>query len=272
MLSLDEIHRDAEYLADKLRLRTYPLAIKLLKSEKEIPDEAIRPMKDMDVHLDLCQAFAMSRWTNKTVAMLKEDMWCFEPVVGFGLAEPPDAFLEGKNRYPASAMTPEAAREWVRRMPRLPVNKYIGVLSAPLNKCTFLPDVFIIYCDGAQLTHLMIAKNALDGKDIYAQISGHAGCVYYIVPVIKEKDFKVSSPCKGDRCYTRTQDTEIVFSGPVEKLSELVSAMKYLKGEWDFPWRLNLHPERSLHDNYAEIGAMMGMDLSRGLKGNRGIE
>ncbi|MHA1410678.1 MAG: DUF169 domain-containing protein, partial [Candidatus Odinarchaeia archaeon] len=94
-MDLENLHKNAESIWKKLRLRTHVLAIKMLKDIKDIPKEAKRPVKDLGYHLDLCQGFAMSRWEGETIAMLKEDMWCFEPVVGFGLAEPPKFFLEG---------------------------------------------------------------------------------------------------------------------------------------------------------------------------------
>ena len=81
-----KIYRDySEEIERRLRLKTYPIALKLLKTEKDIPEKAIRPLKDLGHHLSICQSFQMSRREGKTMAMLKEDNWCFEPVVGFGL-------------------------------------------------------------------------------------------------------------------------------------------------------------------------------------------
>ena len=62
MIDLKKIHTNAKEIRDKLRLLTYPLAIKMVKSEEELPKDAIRPFRDKGYHLDNCQAFAMSRW------------------------------------------------------------------------------------------------------------------------------------------------------------------------------------------------------------------
>jgi uncharacterized protein (DUF169 family) len=118
-MELKELHQYGEAVMQELRLKTRPLALKMLKPEDEIPAEAIRPVKDMGKHLDLCQGFFRTRWEGKTMAFLKEDMWCFEPVVGYGLAEPPAPFLEGHNRYPATAKTLEAGGNWAKSAPRL---------------------------------------------------------------------------------------------------------------------------------------------------------
>ncbi|NIM05156.1 MAG: hypothetical protein GTN65_05965, partial [Armatimonadetes bacterium] len=84
----------------RVRLKTFPLALKLLEKEGDIPDGAKRPLRDFGYHLSLCQAFQISRRDGATIAMLKEDNWCFEPVVGYGLGEAPQYFLEGHNRFP----------------------------------------------------------------------------------------------------------------------------------------------------------------------------
>ena len=95
MPELSVFHSYAEELDKRLRLGTFPLAVKLLEKEEDIPAEAKRPLRDFGYHLTACQAFAMSRREGATIAMLKEDMWCFEPVIGFGIAEAPQYFLDG---------------------------------------------------------------------------------------------------------------------------------------------------------------------------------
>lgn len=254
-VNLEDIHGKAREIMNILRLRTSPLAIKMLKNESDIPENAIRPLKDLGYHLDVCQGFAMTRWGKKTIAMLKEDMWCFEPMIGYGLAKPPHEFLDGLNRYPWSIMTQEAAREWANSFPHLNIGEYIGIVSAPLERCCFEPDMFIIWCDPSQLTQLLIAKNCIDGKDVISRLGGHAACVYAIVPVLQEKKCTVTSPCSGDRSIAMTQYNEIIFSAPIEMLEKIVKALKYLEEhEWGYPWMPELKPEYTLTDRYAEIG------------------
>lgn len=262
-MDLKELQKHAKETVEAMHLKTYPLAIKMLQSEAEIPEGAIRPVRDMDTHLDLCQAFSMSRWDGKTMALMKEDMWCFEPVVGYGLAKPPKAFLEGRNRFPATARTLEAGSNWAKSFPRLEVGLYTGIASAPLNTCNFEPDLFMIYCDPSQLTYILIARNWIDGDNITTTLSGHAGCVSAVVPVLTNNKCWVTSPCQGDRRYAGTQDTELIFSGPTEILADLVKAFNSFEGEWKYPWRHFLQYERELSDYYAELGRMMGMDYCK---------
>ena len=68
-------------LEQMMCLKTYPIAIKLLKNEAEIPEGAIRPKKDHDEHYAVCQVFSLARRQGLTVAMFLEDHWCFEPII-----------------------------------------------------------------------------------------------------------------------------------------------------------------------------------------------
>lgn len=54
--------------------------------------------------------------------------------------------------------------------------------------CDFIPDIFTIYCSPEQLTQLLITQNCLNGEDVTCTLSGHAGCVFATVPVLKEKN------------------------------------------------------------------------------------
>jgi uncharacterized protein (DUF169 family) len=231
-MNLKNIHEKSEELMNLLRLKSFPLAVKLLEDEKSIPSESKRPVKDWGYHLDLCQAFSMSRWEEKNIAMLKKDMWCFEPVVGYGLAEPPEDFLKGNNRYPFSAMSQKAGEKWATSLPKMQVGQYIGIVSASLRKCTFEPDVMMVYADPSQITQILIAKNCVDGEDISCSLSGHMA-----------------------------QDNEMIFSAPMAFLEDLICSLKYLKKQkWGYPWGFELKPERELDNNYAELGKKMGMD------------
>ena len=82
-------------LESLLFLRTYPIAIKMLESESEVPEGAVRPKADRGEHYAVCQAFSLARRQGMTVAMFIEDHWCFEPIISYGLVETPQDYLDG---------------------------------------------------------------------------------------------------------------------------------------------------------------------------------
>ena len=125
MTDLSEYNSYGEKLESHFCLRTSPMAVKMLESEGDIPEGAIRPSTDMGTRIAQCQAFALSRREKKSVAMLKEDNNCFAPIIAYGIEDKPD----------------DAQYELFMRFPTFDKGKYIGIVSAPLRTANFEPDV-----------------------------------------------------------------------------------------------------------------------------------
>jgi len=246
-------------LERRLLLKTFPLAVKLLEKEGDIPKGAKRPVKDFGHHLSLCQSYQISRREGTTMAMLKEDMWCFEPVVGYGLGEPPEYFLEGHNRFPRDVKTLEAGSHYAHEFPRLEVGKYIGVTSAPLRTVNFEPDLVMIYCDSAQLCLLLLGREYKEGYSLKCALSGHAACVYAVVPAIKIGEYQVAVPCRGDHYRAMAGDDEMIFTVPKGRLKDLMLGLRHIESTGSkLPQGYSLRPEHPLSENYEKIAKLMG--------------
>ncbi len=250
-----------EGLGRFLGLRSHLIAVKILKEGDEIPENAEQPLRDTGRHLSLCQMFSYVRRQGKTMVLQHKDNWCVEPVIGSGYTEVPEYFLTGANRYPESASSLEAGAKWAKNMPKLPPNTTKGILAAPWETCDFEPDVVLMYCDPAQLTHLLISVNWIDGSDVYSQLSGHSACVYSVVPAILQHDFYISVPCIGDRKHGVAQDNEMIFSFPPEKADALLDGLCTTAAtQVGFPIKYDISPEYGLRPAYKKIGAMLGID------------
>jgi uncharacterized protein (DUF169 family) len=259
MVDLKTYHEYGEELERRLRLKTFPMALKLLEKEKDIPEGAVRPLKDLGHHLSLCQSFQLSRREGKTVAMLKEDHWCVEPVLGFGLGEPPQYFLEGHNRYPRDVATLEAGKHFAEEFPRLEVGKYIGLASAPLRAANFEPDVVVVYGDSSQLCLLLLGREYKEGYNLKCALSGHAACVYAVVPAVQCGECQVAVPCRGDHYRAMAGDEEMIFSAPRGKLDDLMVGLRQIeKTGSKLPTGYSFQPEYRLHDAYRKIAEMIG--------------
>ncbi len=259
MADLKNFHEYGEELERRLRLKTYPLALKLLERENEIPAEAKRPLKHLGHHLSLCQAFQVSRRAGGTIAMLKEDHWCCEPVIGFGLGEPPEFFLEGHNRYPRDVASLEAGRHYAEEFPRLPTGKFVGSVSAPLRSTPFAPDLVMIYCDSSQLCLLLLGREYQDGYNLKCALSGHAACVYGVVPALETGECRVAVPCRGDHYRAMAGDEEMLFTVPVGKLDELMVGLRSIEKTGSrLPTGYSYLPEYPLPESYKKIADMMG--------------
>jgi uncharacterized protein (DUF169 family) len=229
----------------------------------EIPSEALRPKKDFKACLSTCQCFALSRRYGQTIAQLFEDMWCPEPAMGYGLAEPPQYFFEGHTRYPDGVESLEAGANYARNFPRFEVGKYIGVVSAPLTTASFEPDVAVIYCNSAQLLKLLLGIAYKDGLDVPSVLGGHAACVYSVVPPILKNSCYVSVPCRGDRARAGAQDDELIFSVPKDKIADLAYGLEQ-KGTSTIPMRFSMKAEYKLQPSYAKNARLIGMKRADG--------
>ena len=74
MPKISVFHERGGEIRNLLRLKTLPVAVKLLEEEEDIPEGAKRAISYWGHHLALCQGFSMSRREGTLVAMLKEDM------------------------------------------------------------------------------------------------------------------------------------------------------------------------------------------------------
>ncbi|KON29328.1 hypothetical protein AC482_06775 [miscellaneous Crenarchaeota group-15 archaeon DG-45] len=250
-------------IEEQIRPKTYPLAVKMLEAEGDIPEEAERPKRDFGACMSTCQCFALSRRFGATIAQLFEDMWCPEPVIGFGLAEPPQYFLDGHNRYPDGVETLEAGANWARELPRFEAGRYVGVASAPLSTASFEPDVAVIYCDSAQLLRLLLGIAYRDGRDIATVLGGHVACVYAVVPAMLRGACQAAVPCRGDRGRAGAQDDEMIFSVPRDKIGDLVLGLEQ-GGTSSIPTRFSMKAEYMLSPSYAEMARLMGMRRADG--------
>ena len=218
MPSIVELNNLGEQLETTIRLRTAPMAVKMLEKESDIPEGAIRPWKDRQQHIAQCQAFALSRRQRETIAMLEEDNWCFAPIIGYGLEDKP----EDKELQP------------FLDFPVFPRGKYIGIVSAPLATANFMPDVIMIYSDTTQLRNILTPlsyqyKNEID----YCFFP--PACVFQIVPVMENGRFMITLPDPGDYMRALAGNDEIILTVPVEKMEEIVANIQRMReNEWSY--------------------------------------
>ena len=207
MTTTNKYNNYGEELEYKLRLRTAPIGLKMLEKEEDIPEGAFRPKRDKGIHLAQCQAFAMSRRDGVTVAMLKEDNWCFAPLITYGLVDKPD----------------DPKLERLLRFPCLERERYVGIVSAPLKSANFEPDIVLIYCDPAQLRSILTPTHFM-GDEL--SVNSHfypPSCSYLVVPVLSKGQSMVALPDVGEDDRTIAGKDEIILSVPIGEIEKIIS-------------------------------------------------
>lgn len=176
------------------------------------------------------------------------------------MAEPPLYFLEGHNRFPEDVETLEAGSNFAHNFPRLELGKYIGVVSAPAVTANFEPDLLMLYCNSAQLNLLLLGAAYKDGRDITGKLSGHAACVYSVVPAILSGECHVAIPCYGDRYFAIAGDDEVIFTLPEGEIEDLLIGLRHIeKYGSKLPMGHEMRHEPELPDSYIKIAGILGM-------------
>jgi uncharacterized protein (DUF169 family) len=244
-----------------LLLRTHPIAIKMLKSEDEIPAGAIRPKRDRGEHWAVCQAFSLARRQGQTLAMFLEDHWCYAPIIGYGLVEPPASYLDGFT-HSFFIADQEAARRHAHQVPRIPVGQYPGMVMGPLPTANFEPDLVMIYCNPAQLRHLLLSLRYLHGTEVTSTFDPIGSCIHSVVPSLQTGDCAVTIPDPGDFERAGAADDEMVLTVPASRLEELMTGVRHFeeRGMGFRFFSIAMHPNYKQPPFYEEYFREWGLD------------
>lgn len=243
-LTLTEYNQLGLDLESHLYLRSYPLGIKLLKSEAEIPEGAFRPKKDKNEHYAMCQVFALARRQGRTVAMFKQDHWCFEPIISYGLVEVPQSYLNGDTNAGLFANKADGALH-AQNGRRLPVGEYPGIVVGPLKSVTFAPDLVMIYCDSHQLRHLSMILRYPKGSHFVGVVDPIGSCVHSVVPPFLDGECTLVVPDPGEYDRAGTQGDEMIVTIPAQMLQEFMDGFTKFntQGPQFRGWALNMQPD-----------------------------
>jgi uncharacterized protein (DUF169 family) len=246
MPSLKEFNSYGEELERELILRTAPIAVKMLKTEADIPAGALRPKKDKNKHYAQCQVFGLSRRDRLTVAMLKDDNWCLGPLLAYGLVETPSA------RSSNSSM----------QYKRFEYGKYIGILTAPLRSAAFEPDLVLIYSDTNQLRDMLLSLKEEEKPNVRSNFFP-ISCAFCITNPILDNEYWINLPDPGEYVRALTQPGEMIFSIPTAKLPGFMEGLrKFYKESMFAREQMMMEADFSQPDIYRKMFESWGMEHS----------
>jgi uncharacterized protein (DUF169 family) len=181
----------------------------------------VRPKRDLGEHYSACQAFGIVRRRGTALAMFLEDHWCFEPIIGYGLVEPPADFMEGSGSA-FFVQDKAAAKKRTQEISLLPHGKYAGMVMAPLHKANFVPDITVFYCNASQLRHMLFALLLKNGTRVTSTIDPLWSCVHSVVPPLLTGECQVTVPDPGEFERGGVGDDEMMFTVPASRMEEMM--------------------------------------------------
>lgn len=221
MADLKEVE---QVLNTYVRPLTFPLAIRMLKSEDEIPDRTRRPFQQMNKKVAICQGIGMARKLGWAVAMGKEDIQCSLGAAPFGFFENIDFYNEGNLAAGMFTASKEIGKREEDLVDRFEYGLYSHIMVAPLHRTAFEPDLFMIYGNPAQIMRLIHGALYSEGGAVRSSAMGRLGCAS-IITVMKEGECRYSVPGNGDRIFGMTQDHEMAFMIPTSKVDTVLDGL-----------------------------------------------
>jgi uncharacterized protein (DUF169 family) len=207
-----------------VRPQTFPVAVKMLESEKEIPEKTRRPFKQLGKKIAICQGIGMARKLGWAVAMGKEDMQCSLGAAPFGFFKNTEFFDEGNLAAGMFTTSKEAGKKQEDLVDRFEFGRYSHILVAPLQRTSFEPDLYVIYANPAQVMRLVQGSLYDQGGAVQSSSMGRLGCATMIT--VKEKDeCRYLVPGNGDRIFGMAQDWEMTFMLPASKVDGLLNGL-----------------------------------------------
>jgi len=208
-----------------LRLKTFPIAFKLLENAEDL--KKYKWVRRLDRKASLCQLITIVRTFDWTVGAKADELtpMCSSII---GLCDTPSWIKDGSFRRVVWTKTKEDARKCEEAISRIPAGKYEAVLLAPLVYNPFDPDIILIYANPAQMILLINAIQFEGYEKLQFFCVGESSCSDAIAQCYLTSKPSLSIPCYGERRYGHAQDDELVMGLPAEMISKVVQNLEIL--------------------------------------------
>lgn len=226
--SLVKYQEYGKKIEEFLRPLTFPIAIKFIKDESDIPPNHKRPKTDLKVQIFLCQAFKMVRSYGWTMYITEEDCICKLARFIYGWDPMTEEVANFSNQFSVGlyAKDLETARKWQEKIYYLE-EEFLGVAISPLTRTKIEPDIVQIYCNPAQAMRLIQSYLYIKGGVLNFTSAGRGGtCHEGVIKSLKTNEPQLVIPGNGDRVWGGAEDTEVMFSIPNDKLVNIIEGLE----------------------------------------------
>lgn len=227
MEDLEKYRQMGQKLFDKLKLFTYPIAIKFIKKGEEMPKgHFFRPHEWFGDWVPTCTSHFTTRHSGTSFYFEGEDIECCpSSYLYYGLDEcenHPEPVYEGWARYPGYKKDLAAEHSSRATDYTFKPGELQGFITSPLNNTLVKPDVVLIYCFPVSLGHLILAAT-YEGDCINSDFNGMEASCKGVVKTYKTDQCNIGCPGYGDHTVGIASDFEMMFFIPESKLEMVVN-------------------------------------------------
>jgi uncharacterized protein (DUF169 family) len=220
----------AEHLTQLLRLRTFPIGMKLfedLEAMANVPGLR-RPPKNKT--FSTCQLVTQARMAGFTLGITTENIPEFSSCSSvIGLDAPGEIYTSGRKMDGVWFENREAAAAHQAQMPRVPPGRYHGMVAAPLRSVRLdPPDICLFYGNPAQMILFINGLQWRNYRRYDFSITGESACADSWGHALKTREVSLSIPCYAERRYGAVADDEMLMACPPEDLQRAVTGLQGL--------------------------------------------
>lgn len=231
MEDLNQYRELGRTFIDQLKLTTYPVAVKMISPEDEVPEAAVQASLVFGAEVPACLVYTYCRRMGASFFLTKDDIACKPIVLYFGLDElaDPDDLYRAWAEHAGYKRNMESEKQSRVSDAHFKPFQFKGFVVSPLHQTIVKPDVVMVFCSPLILSHLILAAT-YDGGNIVSNFNGmESSCKEGIIRTYLTRQCQVVAPGMGDRVMAGVQDHEMIFSIPAEKL-QMVGENLFLAG------------------------------------------
>ena len=223
MPELEGYRKAGADLYEKLHLSTFPVAIKYIKGESEIPSRAMRPSKSGQ-KWSLCQAVTYARRWGWTSAMTADDHFCTPSSASHRWVNVTEEEILQSQLFQAWHRNAEAEKkrmqhgfEQLGRENLEKISAFRGMVCSPLQQVPLIPDTVLVFGNAEDINHI-VQSITYDGENY--PVSSFEGfgetCIKGgLLPFVRGVP-QIVLPGMGDRTFSGVYDYEVAIGMPAE--------------------------------------------------------
>ena len=224
MSNLETNKKYCEVIESKIKLEAKPVAMKLLKSEDDIPD-GIELINEKIRHCEMVRKASLGSTFYSTI----EEQLCLGGAGAIGLREMPEKLANGEKYYSLGRFKDlETAKKLTSKLSIIK-DIHWGIIYAPLDEANFEADVIEIITEpvgGMKLAQSIVYNTGEKINPSFAGIQSLCGDAFSN-PYI-EKGINFTLGCDGSRKAADIKDNEMTVGISKYKIEEVISSLELI--------------------------------------------
>ena len=219
---LEKNQKYCDVIGSKVKLITKPVAMKLIKSEDEVPEG----FDLIDEKVRHCEMVRKASLGEKFYSTAEEQM-CLGGAGAIGLMEMPKKLANGEKYYSLGRFKDLESVKSLTSKLSIVEDKHWGMLYAPLDEADFKADVIQIITEpvgGMKLAQSIVYASGEKINPNFAGIQSLCGDAF-ANPYI-EKGVNFTLGCDGSRKAADVKDNEMAIGISADKIDEVISGLE----------------------------------------------